>query len=422
MDESTRFGGGKELSTMIEPIPEEIAGDFVRNRENFGRNSLLVHEGDKTKIWRVFRRAEEIPSIGRCALVLDYRKYHEGQTKKFDRLQFEYLQEDPIEQDKERVIAQMHVQCISDGVFVLDHRHVIPEFRGGFGLGSRLYQQVESFVQQIANMKNSDQAIQLSTGQKSVTDWAEKMGFKVALECQEFLEEKREFPERFVEDDVFVSPESQAQGIVKDRYTFRKEALGRYMEDAIRITMKKVIHPHETREQENIPEVRLATIADAADIARIQNDSWLVTYPNEDAGITREDLMGYLGKVDARAFRWEGRLEKNDPNVRISVLKHGDRVIGFSSVTRMPNVGHVDALYLDPEFSEKRMGGEALEEGLRWLGNDKPIELEVASYNSRAIRFYERFGFRKQGAAKPVDLRNGKEIPLMLMVRDAIEK
>ena len=386
------------------------------------KNVPIVHEGDKTKIWRIFRRREFIPNVGDVRLILDYRKYHKSEEGKFDRLQFEYLQEDPIEPDTERVIAQMHLQCISGGSFTLDHRHIHPEFRGKLGLGTRLYHQAENFIQQIANTKHNDVRIQMQSGQRSVTDWAEKMGFVATSECKEFLEEMREFPERFVEDDVFVSPESQAQGIVKDRYVFRKEASGRYMEDAIRITMKKVIHPNETREQENILEVRLATIADAPNIARIQNDSWLVTYPNEAAGITREDLVGYLGNIDARAFRWEGRLEKNDPNIRISVLKHDDRVIGFSSVTKMANVGHVDALYLDPEFSGKGMGAEILEEGLRWLGNDTPIELEVASYNNRAIRFYERFGFRKQGAVKPVDLRNGKEIPLMLMVRDAIEK
>ncbi len=355
-------------------------------------------------------------------MILDYRKYHKNEGGKFDRLQFEYFQEDPIEPENERVIAQMHVQSIPDGSFILDHRHVHPDLRGKVGLGTRLYQQVESFMQQIANEKHEDVVIRLQSGQITVTAWAEKMGFEAIPEHRQFLEELREYPERFIEDNVFVSPQSQAQGIMKDQYVFRKETEGRYMEDAIRITMKKIVRCDGSRERETKSEIRIATVDDATAIAQIQNDSWLATYPNEAAGITREDLVGYLGNIDARAFRWEGRLKKGDPNIQISVLKQGDRVIGFCSVTKMPNVGHVDALYLDPEFSGKGMGGEALEEGLRWLGNDKPIELEVASYNSRAIRFYERFGFRKQGAVKPVDLRNGKEIPLMLMVRDAIEK
>ena len=248
------------------------------------------------------------------------------------------------------------------------------------------------------------------------------MGFEAIPEHRQFLEELREYPERFIEDNVFVSPQSQAQGIMKDQYVFRKETEGRYMEDAIRITMKKIVRCDGSRERETKSEIRIATVDDATAIAQIQNDSWLATYPNEAAGITREDLVGYLGNIDARAFRWEGRLKKGDPNIQISVLKQGDRVIGFCSVTKMPNVGHVDALYLDPEFSGKGMGGEALEEGLRWLGNDKPIELEVASYNNRAIRFYERFGFRKQNTIKPIDLQNRKEIPLILMVRDALEK
>ncbi len=183
----------------------------------------------------------------------------------------------------------------------------------------------------------------------------------------------------------------------------------------------RTVEPKEHDIEKEKSKVCIATVADASSIARIQNDSWLATYPNVSMGITREDLMGYLGNIDARAFRWEGRIEKSDPNVRISVLRNGDRIIGFCSVTKMSNVGHIDALYLDPEFSGKGMGGEVLQEGLRWLGNERPVELEVASYNARAIRFYEHFGFYKQGAAKSVDLRNGKEIPLILMVRDVLE-
>ena len=145
MDELKRFGGVKELPKPIEPIPEEIAVGFVNG--TWLKNVPIVHEGDKTKIWRVFRRREFIPNVGDVRLILDYRKYHKNEGGKFDRLQFEYFQEDPIEPENERVIAQMHVQSIPDGSFILDHRHVHPDLRGKVGLGTRLYQQVESFMQ-----------------------------------------------------------------------------------------------------------------------------------------------------------------------------------------------------------------------------------------------------------------------------------
>jgi len=51
----------------------------------------------------------------------------------------------------------------------------------------------------------------------------------------------RDHPERFTEDEVFVSEESRGQGIVKDKYTFPVDIEGRYMENATRITMKKIV-------------------------------------------------------------------------------------------------------------------------------------------------------------------------------------
>ncbi len=174
------------------------------------------------------------------------------------------------------------------------------------------------------------------------------------------------------------------------------------------------------------PEARIATVADAADIARIQHESWLATYPSEKAGITREDIAEHLGIVDDRAQRCANRLNLEAKDIDFIgatyVLEIGGRVVGFCKVARGMHTGHVDALYLDPAFAQKGFGGELFQKGLQWLGDEAPIDLEVASYNDRAIHFYERFGFRKQDKAKPLELLGGKFLPLTLMVRDVVEK
>lgn len=170
------------------------------------------------------------------------------------------------------------------------------------------------------------------------------------------------------------------------------------------------------------PEVRIATLADAADIARIQHESWLATYVNEEAGIRREDLVDHLKDIPSRTDRWKDRILRKANTIEIFVLREGHRVIGFCQVERMPNVGRVNALYLDPAFVHRGLGGQLLQKGVDWLGTERSLELEVASYNDSAIRFYERNGFRKQGSIKPLELRNGKLIPETLMVRDVVEK
>lgn len=55
-------------------------------------------------------------------------------------------------------------------------------------------------------------------------------------------------------------------------------------------------------QKERAPEytIRGATPADAAAIARIHHDSWLATYPNEEAKISLEDVQIYLGDIQER--------------------------------------------------------------------------------------------------------------------------
>lgn len=189
-------------------------------------------------------------------------------------------------------------------------------------------------------------------------------------------------------------------------------------EDAQRSDGENAFH---SERKEMKPEVRIATVADAADIARIHQESSVQTYANDRLGITREEMIEYVGSLEDTRMRWENDLRAKDPAMHVTILKIGDRVVGFCRVRRGVDAGKVEMLYLDPAYAGKGMGGEIFQESLQWLGEEQPIELHVASYNSRAIRFYERFGFRKQGFAQPLVTPAGKRIPLVAMVRDVPE-
>lgn len=172
------------------------------------------------------------------------------------------------------------------------------------------------------------------------------------------------------------------------------------------------------------PEVRIATVADAAEIARIQHESWLATYPNEAGGILREDIEKYLQSIDKQTASWQRGLRDEGvlTNIRTFILEDAQKTLGFCRVGKAAEFGVVDSLYLDPAFVEKGIGGEIFQRALEWLDAEKPIQLKVASYNGRAIRFYERFGFRNQRAANPLRISETKVIPITLMVRDVVEK
>lgn len=400
----------------IVPLPSHLARRFIVGPEQFLEGSEILQEGHKTKLFRIFQQDEQLPEVGGCTFVFEFRKYHEEKSGRSAQLKFEYRQKTP---EGNRTVAQMHFLCLPDGGFMLEHRYVPPDLRGKTGIGSVLYRRSEAFLQQVANERGMDVAIYVEVGQKTVIDWAEKMGFVAIPGHQEVVDNLREHPEEYLEDEVFVSEESRAEGIVKDKYTFPGGVEGRYMENAVRITMKKVLHS-ERREMK--PEVRVATLTDAPDIARIQHESWLATYVNEGEKIRREDLLDYLKDIPSRVDRWKDRILRKAGEREIFVLRGGDRVIGFCQVERRPKVGHVNALYLDPASAHRGFGSQLLQKGIDWLGNEHPLELEVASYNESAIRFYERNGFRKQGSIKPLVLKNGKLLPQTLMVRDVAEK
>lgn len=186
----------------------------------------------------------------------------------------------------------------------------------------------------------------------------------------------------------------------------------------------RVVEPKEHDIAKEKPEVRIATVADAAEIARIQHESWLATYPNEVGGISREDIERYLKSVDQQTASWQRELRDEGvlANIRTFILEDAQKTLGFCRVGKTAEFGLVDSLYLDPAYIGKGIGGEVFRRGLEWLDADTPIQLKVASYNNQAIRFYERFGFRNQGGAKPLRLSDTKVIPITLMVRDVVEK
>jgi ribosomal protein S18 acetylase RimI-like enzyme len=51
---------------------------------------------------------------------------------------------------------------------------------------------------------------------------------------------------------------------------------------------------------------------------------------------------------------------------------------------------------------------------MEWIGDGSDVVLEVVSYNQRAIRFYEKFGFEKVGESEHM---YRDKMPVMTMIR-----
>lgn len=115
----------------------------------------------------------------------------------------------------------------------------------------------------------------------------------------------------------------------------------------------------------------------------------------------------YAGLVDA-AYLEGITLEKCTGIARrwpdnIIVAKDGERVVGFAGCgacrdEALPECGEVFALYVLKEYHGRKVGYALMNAALERLEDYQEIAVWVLKGNDRAIRFYERYGFRFDGA------------------------
>ncbi len=120
---------------------------------------------------------------------------------------------------------------------------------------------------------------------------------------------------------------------------------------------------------------------------------WQETYPGLVSQAYLEKLT--LAKCEEMAFRWRDN---------ILVAKEGDRVVGFVGYgahgPEDPDTGEVFALYVLPEYHGTGVGQRLMDAALEKLSACPRLCLWAVKGNGRAIRFYEKNGFRLNGVEK----------------------
>lgn len=159
--------------------------------------------------------------------------------------------------------------------------------------------------------------------------------------------------------------------------------------------------PNHSPEQAQTTEVTLARPEDAEVICKIRDVAWLQTYPNEELGITEEQIRinaeGPNGEHIPRRIAWlQDKLANPDETWKAYVAKINGIARGFVIASiEDDNKRFLNSIYVEPSFQGYGLGSKLMEQALAWLGSDHDIYLEVTSYNGNAIRFYERLGFKK---------------------------
>lgn len=153
------------------------------------------------------------------------------------------------------------------------------------------------------------------------------------------------------------------------------------------------------------PRVRTATAADVHAIAEIRVSSWRATY----AGIVPDAILD--GMDVARIETWiAGRLADPRDRGTLVVEEVDGAVVGYALTAPTGDedaagLGEVEAIYLAPDARGRGLGlpllGAAVADLVR--SGFKTAILWVLTANGPARRFYERAGFRADGAVRTLD-------------------
>lgn len=141
--------------------------------------------------------------------------------------------------------------------------------------------------------------------------------------------------------------------------------------------------------------------------AYVHWSGWHDAYP----GLVSQEYLDKLTleKCEENAFRWLDN---------ILVAKDGDRVVGFVGYglrgEAEPDTGEVFALYVLKEFYGTGLGKQLLDAALKELSAYSHIALWAVKGNARALRFYEKCGFRPTGREKYTSSVGAFGIELML--------
>jgi len=146
-------------------------------------------------------------------------------------------------------------------------------------------------------------------------------------------------------------------------------------------------------------EIALASPDDAVGMQEVFYRAWLATYPNKEAGVTVDDIedvfKDYLSPKTITRRR--ARLGNPPEGQTILVAKDGGKVVGHCRVIRREGENELATIYVLPEYQRQGVGTKLWQEAQPYINHAHETLVVVVTYNTRAIRFYGRLGFRDTG-------------------------
>jgi RimJ/RimL family protein N-acetyltransferase len=154
-----------------------------------------------------------------------------------------------------------------------------------------------------------------------------------------------------------------------------------------------------------------------------EEDVAIIARWSEDADYIRALDTDYARPRPIQEIAGLHNPEQRDPNGLLFHLRtlEGDRLIGFVALHSIEWNNRAGLLSIgigEVDFRGKGYGSEALRLILRYAFDELNLDrvgLDVISNNERAIRAYEKAGFRHEGAMRGAVLRDGCRHDRLLM-------
>ncbi len=174
-------------------------------------------------------------------------------------------------------------------------------------------------------------------------------------------------------------------------------------------------------QDENSIKIVEAIPEDAKGITTVLYKTWLDTYPNEEIGITKEDVEDSYKDAftEEKIKSQQERIATTPENQRRLVAKNGTDVIGIATMIRNNDNNQLRTIYVLPEYQGKGVGSMLWNEIKKFCDHSKDTIVQVATYNKSAISFYEKLGFvdtGKRWSDEKWKMRSGATIPEMEMM------
>ena len=172
-------------------------------------------------------------------------------------------------------------------------------------------------------------------------------------------------------------------------------------------------------------QIIIPTPQDAEGIQTVYVETWLDTYPNAEAGITRGDIEAMFGDAfteDTLQKRRAALARPPEDGKLFLIAKDGEKVVGLCGLTKQQGFNKLGSIYVLPEYQGKGIGKKLWEAVVLFMDKEKDTIVQVATYNEKAIAFYEKLGFADTGkrfSDEKWKMKSGMVIPEMEMVLKA---